>query len=83
MVNYVLPQAWQRMHSRHLHRHLGIKHTPVGGLASTMVEGVWVWAEPLITGSPFQLRMKALCPTCDKTVPAGRLAQHHKVHKEA
>lgn len=30
---------------------------------------------------PSAHRIHVACPTCSKVVPAGRLAQHHKVHE--
>lgn len=75
-----LNRAWRRMHSHTLLAHLGLSHTPVQGMDPVEVEGVFVWAEPLVAGAPFKLRMRACCPHCARAVPAGRLFQHYKVH---
>lgn len=64
---------------------------PVDGFEPRQVQGITVFAHPLSnirTAKPkqrFHLRVMAVCPhpDCMKIVPAGRLAQHAKVHKGA
>ena len=55
---------------------------PAQGMPHRQIQGIWVWVDSLgeaRANGRFH-RMQALCPACHKTVPAGRLQQHAKVH---
>jgi hypothetical protein len=70
----------RQIHTHELREILGISHTPAEGLAPREVNGVKIWAVPLVPGGTFQLRMRCECPTCGKQMAAGRYAQHAKIH---
>jgi len=58
---------------------------PRDGLPPRMIGNVKVWVEassrPEGTNFRRPHRIMSECPCCQKTIPAGRLAQHMKVHK--
>ena len=60
---------------------LGFKNEklPVQGMPETRVLGLTVWVNELAPKPRrFELRLYCRCPDCHKTLPVGRLEQHHK-----
>jgi hypothetical protein len=48
---------------------------PREGTPMRQVQGITVWVAPLVRG-PKRHRVLAHCPSCGRTVSAGRLKQH-------
>jgi hypothetical protein len=53
---------------------------PAEGLQPRQIQGITVWADPLVKGARFKLRVRCKCPACGNEMPVGRLAQHSKIH---
>lgn len=60
---------------------------PPHGVPATKVSGVWVYIRPLGDPLPngrrrFSLRVRAVCPYCQRDVAASRLVQHIVTHPD-
>jgi len=59
------------------------KHLPAEGLGPRYVGNTLVWVDPKIPGKNQDAkRCWCKCPVCDKTLTAGKLHQHMKIHKK-
>lgn len=72
--------AWP-VHSTEMLALLGVTRIPPEGLNARLVQGIWVWADPLPAAEPGQRkrsthRVRCECPLCGKHLSAGRLHQH-------
>jgi hypothetical protein len=58
------------------------KHLPVEGVPAKLIGNVPVWVEPKVQGmSQDGKRVWCMCPYCEKSLTAGKLQQHLKVHR--
>lgn len=73
------------MHWQELYEALGLNpkhHLPDAGLDAQKVGNVWVWVIPKIPGvAQDAARVWCSCPSCGRTVTAGKLHQHRKIHR--
>lgn len=85
---YVRTPQGRIAQAHHVGAMLGLPNgrVPVEGFPKTVLDGIEVWAEPLVPNPwvkrNFQgLRVRAKCPVCGKEVALGRLAQHAVIHR--
>ena len=75
--------AARQARSDELYAMLGLKENrlPDTAMPGRYIQGIYVWVLPSKCGK--LLRVMAECPVCRKTIAAGRLQQHSKVHLKA
>lgn len=75
-------------HTSEIFRLLGLtgSHLPKEGMPPRLIQGIKVWVNPIKWPHPLRKssthRVMAECPVCGKTMSAGRLHQHAKVHQQ-